>query len=221
MFLRVFDLLHDHLVGGFELVLPLSVCPSSIVSFVGRRSILLWNATSCFCVSFGRSEVCVSSMGFGRVDRVSPELLRKGKRLRKVSIRDTIGNPLEITPWEEKRHLIPPEGTIGKAVVVTSTLVTQYNVMQLESTVSTTVEINPNFPELQSYLDKFSKLDDTGDLDPVLQTLTVTELAERASNPNQTLKPISALPTGRYTDAPLLPPISVRGGPMLAVMGPP
>lgn len=64
------------------------------------------------------------------------------------------GNPLEITLWEEKANLIQPETVVGKAIVVTATRVTQHKVMQLESTVSTTVELNPNFPQLQSYIDR-------------------------------------------------------------------
>ncbi|KAK1427718.1 hypothetical protein QVD17_16411 [Tagetes erecta] len=121
----------------------------------------------------------------GRVDSISPELIRKGKRLKKVAIRDITGNPLEVTLWEEKRHLIPAEGAIGKAVVITATRVTQYTVMQLESTVSTTVEINPPFPELQTYLDRFSMLSDVPPTELTLEKMTVTQLASRVSDPNQ------------------------------------
>ncbi|KAK1425096.1 hypothetical protein QVD17_20440 [Tagetes erecta] len=42
----------------------------------------------------------------------------------------------------------------GKALVVTAMTVTYYNSYQLESTTATTVEVNPDFPGLQSYLEK-------------------------------------------------------------------
>ncbi|KAK1415968.1 hypothetical protein QVD17_31756 [Tagetes erecta] len=113
------------------------------------------------------------------------QLTGKRKKLRKIRIRDVIGNPLEITLWGEKSNLIQPETALGKAIVVTATIVTQYEFKQLESTVSTTVELNPNFPELQSYIDRFNQLPAAEEEEPVLETLTIAELLDKGKNATQ------------------------------------
>lgn len=63
-------------------------------------------------------------------------------------------NPIEVTIWKEKARLIEPEDSRGKALAVTAMTVTVYNSYKLGSTVSTTVELHPDIPELQAYLDK-------------------------------------------------------------------
>ncbi|KAK1415207.1 hypothetical protein QVD17_30980 [Tagetes erecta] len=74
-----------------------------------------------------------------------------------------------ITLWEKKANLIQPDRAKGKAIEVTSNTITVYYVVQLESTVSTTVELSANFPELQSYIDRFNALEDIQEEDTTRQ----------------------------------------------------
>ncbi|KAK1415131.1 hypothetical protein QVD17_30903 [Tagetes erecta] len=66
-----------------------------------------------------------------RVSSVSLILLRKSKRLRKIGIRDVVGNPLEITLRDKEANLILTEGAAGKAIVVTAMTITHYELVHL------------------------------------------------------------------------------------------
>ncbi|KAD3338354.1 hypothetical protein E3N88_33875 [Mikania micrantha] len=118
----------------------------------------------------------------GHVDNVSPITIRRASTLRKVNIRDEQNNPLEITLWGDKANLIQREDAIGNVIAVTATIVTEYNVIQLESTVTTTVELNPAIPQLQFYIDRFKSLPNLEGADMTLQTLTISQIEERCNN---------------------------------------
>ncbi|KAK1419512.1 hypothetical protein QVD17_28684 [Tagetes erecta] len=89
---------------------------------------------------------------------------------------------IDVTLWEEKAKMIDLDNMIGKALVVTAMIVTYYKSYQLESTTATTVEVNPDFPGLQSYLEKFANLGDPDNNDNTLQNLTIAELQGRAQD---------------------------------------
>ncbi|KAJ0819892.1 putative nucleic acid-binding protein [Helianthus annuus] len=63
-------------------------------------------------------------------------------------------NRVEITLWPDKRHLIGPDVGPGNIVAITSTQVSKYSMMQLESTHLTEVAINPDTPQTVEYVSR-------------------------------------------------------------------
>ncbi|MFS7914697.1 hypothetical protein Hanom_Chr02g00156551 [Helianthus anomalus] len=52
--------------------------------------------------------------------------------------------------------MIQTEDIIGKVFAITSTTVTYFNKLQ-ESTTSITIDINPPIPDLQTYVNRYTK----------------------------------------------------------------
>ncbi|XP_076946832.1 uncharacterized protein LOC143618529 [Bidens hawaiensis] len=67
-------------------------------------------------------------------------------------------NNIEITFWEDKRNLITDQNAVGKILAVSSTIVTFFRELQLESTSATAVSINPPIPDLQQYINRFKEI---------------------------------------------------------------
>ncbi|KAJ0930085.1 putative nucleic acid-binding protein [Helianthus annuus] len=83
----------------------------------------------------------------GRVEKNYPFTTSKKLILTKVVLRDERMNRVEITLWPDKRHLIGPDVGPGNIVAITSTQVSKYSMMQLESTHLTEVAINAINPK--------------------------------------------------------------------------
>ncbi|MFS7981545.1 hypothetical protein Hanom_Chr10g00952251 [Helianthus anomalus] len=72
--------------------------------------------------------------------------------------------------------MIKTEDIIGKAFAITATVVTYFNKLQLESTTSTTIDINPPIPDLQTYMNRFQELVPLAEQRASLNHITIAEL---------------------------------------------
>ncbi|KAL3634028.1 hypothetical protein CASFOL_021082 [Castilleja foliolosa] len=71
----------------------------------------------------------------------------------------TVGREVEITLWQEMRHLIADNVIPGHIVAITSTMVTEHNgLLQLESTYLTTTVINPDLPQTMDHVGRLRAL---------------------------------------------------------------
>ncbi|KAJ0795283.1 putative nucleic acid-binding, replication factor A [Helianthus annuus] len=127
----------------------------------------------------------------GRVEKNYPFTTSKKLILTKVVLRDERMNRVEITLWPDKRHLIGPDVGPGNIVAITSTQVSKYSMMQLESTHLTEVAINainPDTPQTVEYVARLKALPPVQleDLeDPMLTLLELTS-PQRAQEQNST-----------------------------------
>ncbi|KAK9071865.1 hypothetical protein SSX86_008295 [Deinandra increscens subsp. villosa] len=63
---------------------------------------------------------------------------------------------LETTLWQNGLFELDMEKAIGKVLTITSSLVIEHEgVLQLETTPATTISLNPNFPDLHKYIEKY------------------------------------------------------------------
>ncbi|XP_035844710.1 uncharacterized protein LOC110938089 isoform X3 [Helianthus annuus] len=118
----------------------------------------------------------------GRIEEVSPIMYRSGKKLRKIVIQDERRNEIEVTLWDEKADMIQTEDIIGKVFAITATTVTYFNKLQLESTTSTTIDINPPIPDLQTYVNRFQELMPLAEQRASLNHITIADLKKKIYN---------------------------------------
>ncbi|KAF5790425.1 hypothetical protein HanXRQr2_Chr09g0383091 [Helianthus annuus] len=72
--------------------------------------------------------------------------------------------------------MIETEDIIGKVFAITATMVTYFKKLQLESTTSTTIVINPPILDLQTYMNKFQELVPLTEQCASLYHITIAEL---------------------------------------------
>ncbi|CAI9270650.1 unnamed protein product [Lactuca saligna] len=116
----------------------------------------------------------------GRAETISPPLIRKAKRIKKVKIQDQWANIMEITFWDESIFPYQKEEAVGKVLAVTATLVTEYqNNLQLETTEATSAFLNPQIPNLQSITDRFNQLKHPTDVQQNQQTMSIHQIVNK------------------------------------------
>ncbi|KAL7593838.1 hypothetical protein Lser_V15G33101 [Lactuca serriola] len=81
----------------------------------------------------------------GRVETVSPPLIRSGKEIKKVKIKDLWEKIIEITFWDQTVFPYKKDEAFGKLLTVTATL-------------ATSAVLNPPIPNLQSSIERFNQL---------------------------------------------------------------
>ncbi|KAK1432223.1 hypothetical protein QVD17_09117 [Tagetes erecta] len=95
----------------------------------------------------------------GKTEYVSDMITRKGIRMRKIRILEESRETIEVTLWGDKGEDFQKEVAKDKILAITGTNVTIYNGRtQLESTSATTTAINPDIPELETYIQRFKNL---------------------------------------------------------------
>ncbi|KAI7749953.1 hypothetical protein M8C21_022862, partial [Ambrosia artemisiifolia] len=118
----------------------------------------------------------------GRVEHVTPIGPRARMRLRKVTIQDERRNEIEVTLSVEKAELIKTENIIGQIFVIIAAIVTEFNRLQLESTISSTVSFNPSTPELQPVMHRLKKMPPLAACQMPLNHITIAELKDKIKN---------------------------------------
>ncbi|XP_035829943.1 uncharacterized protein LOC110944434 [Helianthus annuus] len=78
--------------------------------------------------------------------------------------------------------MIETEDIIGKVFAITATMVTYFKKLQLESTTSTTIVINPPIPDLQTYVKRFQELVPLAEQRASLNHITIAELKKKIYN---------------------------------------
>ncbi|KAJ0692908.1 putative nucleic acid-binding, replication factor A [Helianthus annuus] len=78
--------------------------------------------------------------------------------------------------------MIETKDIIGKVFAITATMVTYFKKLQLESTTSTTIVINPPIPDLQTYVNRFQELVPLAEQRASLNHITIAELKKKIYN---------------------------------------
>ncbi|KAM0043015.1 putative nucleic acid-binding, replication factor A [Helianthus debilis subsp. tardiflorus] len=78
--------------------------------------------------------------------------------------------------------MIQTEDIIGKIFAITATTVTYFNKLQLESTTSTTIDINPPIPDLRTYGNRFQELVPLAEQYASLNHITIADLKKKFYN---------------------------------------
>ncbi|KAK1411588.1 hypothetical protein QVD17_38141 [Tagetes erecta] len=106
-----------------------------------QSMLLTVDANNCFwAADYSKNELKLSIyFAAGRKDGIHPTI---GANILEIDVF------CEIPCFKGRANLIEHESAIGKAIVVTATIVTEYDVVQLETRVSTTVELNSDFLQL-------------------------------------------------------------------------
>ncbi|KAL3646267.1 hypothetical protein CASFOL_011447 [Castilleja foliolosa] len=100
----------------------------------------------------------------GRVEKNSLRTTGTGKTLRKTLLRDESGHQIEITLWPDARHLIGDEVVPGDIVAITSTTVTEHNI------------INPELPQTEAHVNRLKTLPATQETRTDEKMVTIEDL---------------------------------------------
>ncbi|KAL8196261.1 hypothetical protein R6Q57_025261 [Mikania cordata] len=99
------------------------------------------------------SRMTLSKQLTGIVEKNYQWTTNTGKTLRKINLKDIIKRLVQITLWQDKRHLVGDNVIRGDILAITSTMVTEYDALkQLESTYSTEAFVNPTFIDVQEHV---------------------------------------------------------------------